>query len=326
MTGTPGSLQRLAQAGIYVGITAWTEPTLVQAGYYPPEAESAEERLRYYAAEFPITEVDATYYAPPSTRVAELWAARTPDGFVFDIKAFRLLTEHPTPPKSLWKDVREALPAELQAKRNVYPKDLGSDVMDEALDRFVTALEPLRHAGKLGVLLFQFPEYVHPVKRSYAHLDWLAEHLGRSGDVGAIEFRQQKWMDDDHRETTLNFLEERGFAYVCVDEPQGFPSSIPPVAAATTGVAVVRFHGRNTETWTKRGITAAERFAYDYTQHPGELEEWVPKIRELHDGGRPVHALMNNCYADYGVNSGRALAQLLEGDAGGGDSGAGVDQ
>ena len=305
-------LHRLARAGEFVGITAWTEPTLVAAGYYPADVESAEERLRYYASEFPITEVDATYYAPPSERVAELWSERTPDDFVFDVKAFRLLTEHPTPPKSLWKDLRESLPRELQEKKNLYAKDVGPEFMDEALDRFLGALAPLRAADKLGVVLFQLPEYVYPVKRSYAHLDWIARGLSVTGDVGAIEFRQSKWMDADHAETTLSFLEERGFAYVCVDEPQGFRSSVPPVAAATTGIAVVRFHGRNAATWNKKGITAAERFAYDYTEHRSELEEWVPRIAALHEDDRPVHALMNNCYSDYAVKSGRALAQLLD--------------
>jgi uncharacterized protein YecE (DUF72 family) len=306
------ALRELARDGVYVGITAWTEPTLVASGYYPPGVDSADERLRHYASEFPITEVDSTYYGPPSERVTKLWAERTPPDFVFDVKAYRLLTEHPTPPKSLWKDVREQLPAELQAKRNVYPSDVGTDVMDEALTRFLSALEPLRIAGKLGVVLFQFPDYVHPAKRSYTHLDWLARGLEASETVGAVEFRQAKWLDEEHAETTLAFLEERGLAYVSVDEPQGFRSSVPPLAAATTDIAVVRFHGRNAENWTKKGITAAERFAYDYTEHPDELAEWVPKIERLHEEDRPVHALMNNCYGDYAVKSGRALAQLLE--------------
>jgi uncharacterized protein YecE (DUF72 family) len=309
------TLARLAQAGIYVGITAWTEPTLVAAGYYPEGVDSADDRLRYYASEFPITEVDATYYAPPSERVAKLWAERTPSDFVFDVKAFRLLTEHPTPPKSMWKDMREALAPELQQKKNIYPKDVGRDMMDDALDRFLRALEPLRAAGKLGVVLFQFPEYVHPSKRSYEHLDWLARGLRDQGVVGAVEFRQRAWLDDEHTASTLTFLEERDLAYVSVDEPQGFRSSVPPIAAATAEIAVVRFHGRNAETWTKKGLTAAERFAYDYTDQPDALEEWVPRIEALHEHDRPVHALMNNCYGDYAVKSGRALAQLLDADS-----------
>jgi uncharacterized protein YecE (DUF72 family) len=309
------TLTRLAHDGIYVGITAWTEPTLVAAGYYPQGVDSADERLRYYASEFPITEVDATYYAPPSERVATLWAERTPPDFVFDVKAFRLLTEHPTPPKSLWKDMREALPADLREKRNIYAKDVGRDVMDDALDRFVRALEPLRSARKLGVVLFQFPEYVYPAKRSYDHLDWVARELSARGVVGAVEFRQRAWLDDEHTASTFTFLEERGLAYVAVDEPQGFRSSVPPVAAATADIAIVRFHGRNAETWTKKGLTAAERFAYDYTADPEALEEWAPRVQALHEDGRPVHALMNNCYGDYAVKSGRMLARLLDPEA-----------
>lgn len=304
-------LRHLADHGIYVGITAWTEPTLIASGYYPPGIDTAEERLRFYSEEFPIAEVDSTYYAPPSERVARLWAERTPSDFVFDVKAFRLLTEHPTPPRSLWRDVRDALPRSLRDKKNLYPKDVGPNVMEEALDRFVTALGPLQRAGKLGVVLLQFPEYVYPVGRSYAHIDWLAQGLRRYGARGAVEFRQARWMDDEHLETTLSFLEERNLAYVCVDEPQGFQSSVPPIAAATAGIAVVRFHGRNADTWAKRGISAAERFAYDYTEHPAALEEWAPRIAMLHEQERPVHAVMNNCYSDYAVRSGRALAQAL---------------
>ncbi len=80
--------------------------------------------------------------------------------------------------------------------------------------------------------------------------------------------------------------------------------------------AIVRFHGRNAETWTKKGLTAAERFAYDYTEDPEALAEWVPHVEALHEADRPVHALMNNCYGDYAVKSGHALAQLLDPDAG----------
>src|SRR5689334_4880909 len=136
----------LAGRGIYVGITAWTEPTLLETGFYPPDADTPEERLRYYATQFPITEVDSTYYSPPSERVAKLWAQRTPDDFVFDIKAFRLLTHHPTPHKALWRDIRDALPDDLADKKNVYVEKLPAELRDDALDRFISALEPLRDA------------------------------------------------------------------------------------------------------------------------------------------------------------------------------------
>jgi uncharacterized protein YecE (DUF72 family) len=306
------TLHELANRGLYVGITAWTEPTLLEAGFYPADADTPEERLKFYASQFPITEVDSTYYSPPSERVAKLWAQRTPDEFVFDVKAFRLLTHHPTPQKALWRDLRDELPADVAEKRNVYAEKLPTELLDDALDRFVGALEPLREAGKLGVVLFQFPQYFFPARRSYAYMEWLSERLDEAGVTGAVEFRQEKWLEGDRADRVMSFLADHQLAYVCVDEPQGFKSSLPPFAAATTDVAIVRFHGRNAATWEMKDITAAERFAYDYTDHPAQLEEWVPRIEALHEDERPVHALMNNCYSDYAVNSGDLLARLLQ--------------
>ncbi len=302
----------LASRGIYVGITAWTEPTLIETGFYPHDATTPEDRLKYYATQFPITEVDSTYYAPPSERVAKLWVARTPPAFVFDVKAFRLLTHHPTPPKALWRDLRDDLPAALAKARNVYAEKLPAGMLDDAFERFTTALGPLQDAGKLGVVLFQFPQYFFPSHKSYAYMEWVADRCRDAGITAAIEFRQHSWMEGDRPERVFAFLRDHALAYVAVDEPQGFKSSVAPAVAATADIAVVRFHGRNTDTWEKNNISAAERFAYDYTDHPEELEEWVPRVAALHDNDRPVHALMNNCYADYGVRSGNLLAQLLQ--------------
>jgi uncharacterized protein YecE (DUF72 family) len=304
-----GAAWDVRDRSLLVGVTAWTEPTLVKSGlFYPDDVKSAEERLRYYAANFPITEVDSTYYAPPARNVAQAWADRSPDGFVFDVKAYRLLTEHPTPPGSLWRDIRDDLPAELAKKRNLYPKDLPVEVRDEAMRRFLDALSPLREAGKLGVILFQFPQWFVPSRHAFDRMVQLAE--AAAPDRLAVEFRQHLWLDDRHAEQTLNFLTEHDLAYVCVDEPQGFTTSVPPVVAATVDdVAVVRFHGRNADTWEKKGISAAERFAYDYPDT--ELREWAPRLESLHEQAETVHALMNNCFADYGVRNAAQLASLL---------------
>jgi hypothetical protein len=88
-------------------------------------------------------------------------------------------------------------------------------------------------------------------------------------------------MDDRHRERTLAFLSEHHLIYVCVDEPQGFRSSVPPVAASTADLAAVRFHGRNTEAWEAPGKDPALRTAYDYRDD--ELAEWMPRIATLHE-------------------------------------------
>jgi len=53
-----------------VGTTSWTDPTLIEAGWYPAEATTPERRLWYYASRFPLVEVDSVYYALPAEQTA----------------------------------------------------------------------------------------------------------------------------------------------------------------------------------------------------------------------------------------------------------------
>ena len=295
---------------ILVGISAWTEPTLVKAGtFYPKKTMTAEERLRFYASEFPVAEVDSTYYAPPTLRNAELWIERTPKDFVFDIKAFSLLTGHPTRVDRLPRDLKEELPAQLAEKKNVYRDKVPGAWADEVWSRFHEALFPLHSAGKLGSVLFQFPQWFFPGRESK---DYIVECAQRLSDYQlAIEFRHGSWLSEKNAERTLAFLEEHRLAFVCVDMPQGFDSSLPPVAAVTNpALAVVRFHGRDPDAWASTSGGAAERFRYDYSK--AELEEWTPKVDELASQARETHVVMNNCYNDYAVKSARQLASLLD--------------
>jgi len=253
-------------------------------------------------------ENDASYYALPDQKQAARWAERTPDGFTMSFKAFAPMTTHPTDPKRLPKDLREALSKEALQKKRLYPKDLPKDARDEIFARFWVALEPLRTKGKLGAVLLQYPDWFVISRANKEEILRARELL--PDDRLAVEFRNATWMSDRDREETLRFLAECGLAYVSVDEPQGFPSSIPPVAAATSeDLAVVRFHGRNAENWKKPGLTAAERFDYRYSTE--ELAEWVPKIRELARTSREVHVLMNNCYGDKAVSNAQELSDML---------------
>ena len=296
---------------VLVGISGWTEPTLIKRGdFYPKQAHSAEARLRYYADQFPIVEVDSSYYFPPTDRNSILWVERTPKDFVFNIKAYSLLTNHPTKVDSIYKDLREELPPELTAKRNVYRDKLPPEVVDEVWKRFADALMPLHSAGKLGSVLFQFPQWF---VISRASKDYLVEVKERLRDfLVAVEFRNHLWMEPRNAEETLGFLEEHGLPFVCVDMPQGLTESIPPVAAATSKqLAVIRFHGRDAEVFgNPRAATAAERFRYDYREQ--ELEEWVPRIQALQQEARETHVIMNNCYENYAVKNARQLASLLD--------------
>jgi len=227
-------------------------------------------------------------------------------------KAYAPITTHPTETKRLPKDIREALPGEAREKTRIYPKDMPPETLAEIHKRFWTALEPLRQSGKLGAVLLQFPDWF-VISRDNKETIVRAREL-LPDDRLAIEFRNGTWMSERNQDETLRFLTQSGLTYVAVDEPQGFPSSIPPVTAVTNAdLAVIRFHGRNAENWKKKGITAAERFNYRYSQQ--ELFEWVPRIRRVAEEAREVHLLMNNCYGDKAVNNAAELSQLLLADA-----------
>jgi len=284
-----------------------TADMLMEIGFQVIEAGSAEERLQYYASQFPLVEVDSTYYSLPAERTAELWADRTPDDFTFDFKGFRLFTGHPTPLKSLPKAVREKLPDQLKEKGSVYLRDLPTALVDDMWDMYRRALMPVHSAGKLGAVFLQFPKWFY---FSRDNMDYIRHARDQLPDYPlAVEFRQPSWMKESHAEETLKFLRDQNIAYTSVDEPQGTGASVPPIAAATSDLAVVRFHGRREETWDKPGVGVEERFKYLYGEQ--ELKEWIPKIEKLAQETRQVHALMNNCYADYGVRNAKQLGQLL---------------
>ena len=285
---------------IKVGTASWTDRTLLDSGWYPASADTPEKRLSYYARQFPLVEVDATYYSPPAERTARLWAERTPAGFTFNVKAFSLLTGHPTRVSALYKDLRPDTD-----KRNVYPDDLPAQAYEEVWTRFLSALDPLVEAGKLGALLFQFPPWF-TIKRD--NKQYLLEVARRCAPLRPVfEFRHASWFDGDNADETLGFLREHALPFVCVDMPQGHKSSVPPVLAATADLARVRFHGHS-DKWTSKDIH--EKFGYDYSER--ELRDWAPKLRELAGEAGQTHVLMNNCYQDYAQRNATTLAGLLD--------------
>jgi uncharacterized protein YecE (DUF72 family) len=284
---------------ILVGTASWTDKTLLASGWYPQTANNPEKRLAYYAKQFPLVEVDATYYAPPAEQTTALWAQRTPEHFTFNIKAFSLLTGHPTKVSALYKDLRPETD-----KKNIYPDALEPQVYEDVWTRFLSALDPLVEAGKLGVILFQFPPWF-TIKR--ANKEYLKEIRNRCSPLRvAVEFRNATWFDGDNRKETMEFLRRHHLPYVVVDMPQGHKSSVPPVVEATSDLAVVRFHGHS-DKWTSRDIY--ERFGYEYSER--ELKDWAPKLRKLADEAGQTHVLMNNCYSDYAQRNAGQLVDLM---------------
>lgn len=294
---------------IRVGTASWTDPTMIAPGvFYPPDVDTAEERLAYYASRFPVVEVDATYYALPSPRTAQLWVERTPPDFVFDVKAFALFTGQPSEVRRLPKVIRAELPAALAEKGRIYGKDLPAELLDALWTMFRDGLAPLVEAGQLGAVFLQYPRWVYTSSAAREAIRAARERL--AGLPVGVEFRNASWLNEKNAERTLRFLEEIGAALVLVDEPQGFRSSVPPIVATTSpDLAVVRFHGRRSATWETTGVPPVERFRYLYSR--AELEAWVPRVREIARQVRATHLLMNNCYANYGATNARELAALL---------------
>jgi uncharacterized protein YecE (DUF72 family) len=292
---------------LHVGTASWTDKTLLESGWYPPEANTPEERLRFYASRFDVVEVDSTYYGLPSERNAALWVERTPPDFTFDVKAFSLMTGHPVLVRGLPKDIREALPEGGGAR--ISAKEITPDAVERIWEMFRSALMPLHSAGKLGLVMFQYPQWFMPGSKARGEILAARERLP-DYEI-AVEYRQGAWFtDEDATRKTLDFHRAEGIPFVAVDMPQGFKVSVPPVAEATSDrFAVVRFHGRRAETWTKKDVHPTERFRYDYSD--GELGEWVPRVRAMMEGAKETHALFNNCYRDHAVRNARSFGDLV---------------
>lgn len=161
---------------ILVGTASWTDKALIDSGrFYPAQVKTPEQRLRYYSEQFPRVEVDSSYYALPSPAVAGHWVARTSANFVFDIKAFRLFTQHWTKPAVLPKDIREALGP--QHTPHLYFRDVPAELRTELWARFRAALIPLQQAGKLGCVLLQYPPWFVANRANLGHIQACVDQL-----------------------------------------------------------------------------------------------------------------------------------------------------
>ena len=302
------NLIKVGKGDVRLGTASWTDPTMIVPGvFYPEGLKTAEDRLRFYASQFSMVEVDATYYALPYKRTAESWVERTPADFVFDIKAHALMTGQPTEVSRLPKAIREELPDGVKEKKRIYRKDMPGELLDAVYAQFREALEPLLDARKLGAVFVQFPKWVFPSNEAR---ELILETRQRLDLPIAVEFRHGSWFNDKNAERTIKFLQDNKIPYVAVDEPQGFKSSVPPVVFHTNDqLAVFRFHGRNKDNWEKKDIPPSERFRYLYDED--ELADWTPKIAAIAKQTKQTHVVYNNCYSNYGTTNAREAARLL---------------
>jgi uncharacterized protein YecE (DUF72 family) len=295
-------------SNVCVGTASWTDPSLIGCGrFYPPACMTAEQRLRFYAQQFPVVEVDSSYYGMPTPQNAQLWADRTPPDFVFNVKAFRLFTGHPTQPTVLHRDIRQALGPGVP--RLLYYQDLPAEIRNELWRRFIEALAPLQAAGKLGAVHFQFAPWLLRNAAGMAHVEHCVAKM--PGHLLAAEFRHGSWFHGEQLEQTLAWQRSLGLVHTVVDSPQGFANCVPCVwDVANPRLAILRLHGRNREAWNSKGLAASSsRFDYRYSRE--ELAAMVPEVEHLATLAEHVHVVFNTNNEDQGQVGARMMRELL---------------
>jgi uncharacterized protein YecE (DUF72 family) len=150
MTVTSGQDEAVA---VHVGTSGWQYRDW-RGSFYP--ARLAQGRwLEQYAAAFAVVEVNNTFYRLPERSTFEEWAARTPDDFVFAMKASRYLTHvkrlgDPAEPVARMLDHAGGLGRKLGPVLLQLPPNLRADLtrLSDTLARFpervLVAFEP-RH-------------------------------------------------------------------------------------------------------------------------------------------------------------------------------------
>lgn len=169
---------------IHVGIGGWSyEPW--RETFYPPEVKKAGE-LAFASRQLTAIEINSTFYRNQPEHVFAKWAAETPDGFVFTVKAQRVTTVRKT------------------------PEDMKTSI-DWFIGGGVTAL-----GDRLGAINWQFPE-TRKFDADYfgAFFSLLPPEHNGVRLRHAIEVRNDTFRD----EMFTALLRKHGHALVFADDP-----------------------------------------------------------------------------------------------------------
>jgi uncharacterized protein YecE (DUF72 family) len=249
-------LTTMAEGQILVGTAGWSYPDWEGAVY--PSAKSPE-RLRTIAGYLDCVEVDSSFYRPPTARTAAGWVrnvAQHPD-FRFLAKAWQRFTHERTQPWS-------------QAE----------------FDLFADGLSPLREAGRLDGVLFQFPWSFRNVMENRDWLELVAEWFGEWPIV--VEVRHDSWRGDD----VQDFFRSHRFAYCNIDQP-ALAHCLPPGSHVTADIGYFRLHGRNAKNWF-RGEQDVYGGRYDYLYAESELDEAFRHVRRIAAQAKKTFVIFNN--------------------------------
>jgi uncharacterized protein YecE (DUF72 family) len=259
---------------LFVGTSGFSYTEWVEAGFYPSGTKSGN-LLPLYARQFPITELNYTWYQMPRAEAIERQRRQVPQEFLFAAKLTRTLT-HEIDPQN-WPD--------------------------QAVN-YREGMTPLIQTGQLIAVLIQLPPGFHRTPPNRKYLAALLDTL--DGLPLAIEFRHRSWAND----RVFDELERRRVTLVSVDEPD-LTGLFPALDIVThPDLFYVRFHGRNAKGW--RSGNMQRQFDYNYSDD--ELHEWIEnKIEPMsHRARRGVIFFNNHVRAQAPENARRMVALLKE--------------
>jgi len=278
---------------ILTGISGWHR----LEDFYPPRTRQPD-MLSYYAEHFSLVEVATTFQGIPTEERVREWADSVPDGFLFDVLAFGGLTLHQRRPGTTASTAIQSW------------SEIAVEPPDMIFDEFASAIAPLSAAGKLGVVMLQFPPWFVSGRESIEYLTRCRERL--SGLPLAVEFRSASWFLPASRlEDTLDHLIDLEIALSLSDFPPD--RDTPPFhpAVTLTEVAPVRLHGRKKGSWEKIAPTATAIAEFSYGE--AELGELAGPVAELAAEADRVHVIFNVQPASAAVRAATDFREMVGG-------------
>ncbi|MGO4888907.1 DUF72 domain-containing protein [Anaerobacillus sp. MEB173] len=265
---------------IYIGLTGWGDHDDLYEG-----GTKGQDKLAIYSSHFPIVEIDSSFYAIQPLTNYNKWTNITPSSFSFVVKAYQGITGH----------IRGDIPFANKA---------------EMFQRFVESVTPLVTAGKLKMVLCQFPPWFECNRANVDYLRYCKEKLENL--PVALEFRHQSWFAPHYYDKTLVFMEKEGWIHSICDEPQAGKGSVPTVLHPTySSLTLVRFHGRNKYGWNDPGTGNWREVRYLYRYSEEELAEWVTQLRQLEKDSEEVCVLFNNNSGGDAAANAKQLIEML---------------
>ena len=175
------------------------------------------------------------------------------------------------------------------------------DKNEAVFQEFESSLQPILKNNKLGCVLAQFPYSFHYNNDNLDYLLYVKERIDYTPLI--VEFRNNYWIKD----LVFEFLKKNEIGFCMVDQPP-LKGLISPITVVTSPLGYIRFHGRNKEKWWQHEH-AYQRYDYLYSEQ--ELEEWVPKIKEVTRKTGDQYIFMNNHYKGKATKNALMLMKLL---------------